>query len=97
MSDVFVANNSIKIIQKHNKGFIFLLKKKIFVLGGGKVMKEVGQKLRQELQWFHTGSMPDGVSTKLRNRTARNSDMTTQVRCSERKRRQALSQYTGKI
>ena len=60
-------------------------------------MKEVGQKLRQELQWFHTGSVSYGVSTKLRNRTARNSDMPTQARCSERKRRQALSQYTGKI
>lgn len=86
-----MANNSTKIIQKHSKGFIFLLKETIFLLGGGQVMKEVRQKLRQELQWLHTGSVPYGVSTKLRNRTARNSDMPTQAR------RQALSQYIGKI
>lgn len=97
MSDVLVANNSTKIIQKYSKGFIFLLKETIFLLGGGEVMKEVRQKLRQEFQWFHTGSVPCGASSKLRNRTAGNSDMPTQVRCSERKMRQALSEYIGKI
>lgn len=86
-----VANNSTKIIQKYSKGFIFLLKETIFLLGGGEVMKDVRQKLRQELQWFHTGSVPRGASMKLRDRTAGNSDMPTQARCSERKMRQALS------
>lgn len=52
MSDVLVANNSTKIIQKYSKGFIFPLKETIFLLGGGEVMKEVRQKLRQELQCF---------------------------------------------
>lgn len=47
MSDVFVANNFTKITQKHSKGFIFLLKETVFILGGGGLMKEVRQKLRQ--------------------------------------------------
>lgn len=52
MNDVLVVNNPTKIIQKHSKGSIFLLKEAIFLLEGGEVMKEVRQKLRQECNSF---------------------------------------------